>query len=90
MLVTSRSRLVSTSEAAEILRVSPRTVINWIKKDLIPYVELPGGEYRIPLNALLRSLPGTFDLSAELEAVDEEARQGDLTEEEAIAIATDA
>jgi excisionase family DNA binding protein len=88
MLVTSRSRLVSTSEAAEILSVSPRTVVNWIKKDLIPYVELPGGEYRIPLNALLRSLAGTYDLSAELEAVDEEAR--DLTEEEAVAIATEA
>ena len=29
--------------------VSPRTVQNWIKRDQVPFLELPGGEYRLPL-----------------------------------------
>ena len=72
----STPRLVTTKEAAELLSVSPRTVLNWIQDDAIPYVELPsrGGqrrEYRIPLQGLLRSLAGNYDLAGEFTAADD-------------------
>ena len=63
-------RLITTQEAASLLRVTPRTIVNWIERGSIPYLELPSGgtrkEYRIPEVALLRSLSGNFDLEAEL------------------------
>jgi excisionase family DNA binding protein len=72
----STPRLVTTKEAAELLSVSPRTVLNWIQDGAIPYVELPsrGGqrrEYRIPLHGLLRSLAGNYDLAEEFRSADE-------------------
>jgi hypothetical protein len=68
-----------------MLNVSPRTVLNWIKDGAIPYVELPSGparrsEYRIPVQALLRSLAGNYDLAAEFKRADAAAldeRDGD-------------
>jgi excisionase family DNA binding protein len=60
-------RLLSTREAAELLNVSPRTVTNWIRADKVPYVRLPGGEYRLPLDGLLDSLTGTHDMRPELQ-----------------------
>jgi excisionase family DNA binding protein len=68
--------LLTTREAADLLRVSQRTIVNWIQADAIPYLELPARagsrrEYRIPLLALLQSLRGNFDLAAELRALDE-------------------
>ena len=64
---TTEVRLVSTADAAKLLSVSQRTVVNWIKADRVRYVELPGGNYRIPLSDLLSALGGTFDMR---EAVD--------------------
>jgi excisionase family DNA binding protein len=68
-------RLLTTREAAELLRVSQRTVLNWIEADAIPYLALPRAasrqEYRIPLLALLQSLRANFDLAAELRAIDD-------------------
>jgi excisionase family DNA binding protein len=69
-------RLLTTKEAAELLRVSPRTVLNWIERDSVPYVALPhaGGrrrEYRIPLHGLLRSVAANFDLSEEFAISDQ-------------------
>jgi excisionase family DNA binding protein len=90
MLITgSRSRLLTTSEAAALLNVSKRTIINWIQRDLVPYVRLPGGEYRLPLGALLGSISGTFDLAAELQAFDRAAATSDLDEDEAAAAVAD-
>ena len=44
---TTEVRLVSTADAAKLLGVSQRTVVNWIKADRVRYVELrlqrPGG-----------------------------------------------
>jgi hypothetical protein len=64
------NRLLKTSEAAKLLRVSSRTVLNWIENDAIPYVVLPQPEgseaprqHRIPLYGLLSSLEGTYDLA---------------------------
>ena len=80
----ARTRLITTSEAARLLSVSRRTVNNWIASDLIPYVQLPGGDYRIPLAALLRTLSGTYDLSSELRVLEEAAADSGLTEEELV------
>ena len=70
----AQSRLLTTTEAAEFLRVNRRTVVNWIERGVVPYVELPGRSggrhrYRIPLEGLLDSLGGNYDLTAELEAL---------------------
>src|SRR3954471_10505282 len=56
-------QLLTTAEAAELLSVSVRTVQGWIKDQRIPFVQLPSGMYRIPLQALLASLGGTYDLA---------------------------
>jgi len=62
---------MSVPQAAKFLDVSPRTVHNWIKKGHVPYVELPGGvngrhQYRIPVQGLLESLSGSYDVGAHL------------------------
>jgi excisionase family DNA binding protein len=59
--------LLTTAQAASLLNVSRRTVLNWINDDRVQYVRLPGGEYRIPLDPLLESLEGTYDLANELQ-----------------------
>jgi len=58
--------LLTTTEAAELLKVSRRTIVNWIGADLIPYVRLPGGDYRIPLRPLLDSLSGSYNLADDI------------------------
>jgi excisionase family DNA binding protein len=78
-------RLLTTGEVARMLRVNPRTVNNWIKQDRIPYLELPGGEYRVPLAGLLSSLGGTFDLGKAIRELDE-ATAGISEEEIAAAL----
>lgn len=79
-------RLITTHEAASLLRVTPRTIVNWIERGSIPYLELPSGgarkEYRIPEVALLRSLAGNFDLEAELVRL--ESAVAEMTEEEMV------
>ncbi len=64
-------RLLSVEEAAELLAVSSSTIRNWINDDAIPYIELPstGGRrrYRIPLQGLLNTLSGNYDLAATLQ-----------------------
>jgi excisionase family DNA binding protein len=69
------NRLLTTHEAASLLRVSPRTVLNWIERDAVPYVTLPQApegrkQYRIPLFGLLSSLDGNYDLSARIHELD--------------------
>jgi excisionase family DNA binding protein len=68
-------RLLSVDEAASMLAVSPSTIRNWIDNDTIPYVELPPTgqrrRFRIPLQGLLNSLSGNYDLAEELREIDE-------------------
>jgi len=82
-------RLITTREAAEMLHVSPRTVVKWIDHEAIPYVRLPQvgerNEYRIPLVGLLKSLGGTYDLAAELRALDAAAFEAAVTDEDVLA-----
>ena len=77
-------RFLTTAEAASLLNVSQRTVVNWIHEGSIPYLVLPSRgkrkEYRIPEVALLESLSGNYDLVAELRALDAEAEAAALAE----------
>lgn len=69
--VGSQPKLLSTKQAAELLNVSRRTILNWIETDKIPYLKLPGGDYRVPLAGLLASLSGTYRMDEEIRALDE-------------------
>ena len=73
MNAPSQQTLMTTKEAADLLRVSPRTVLNWIEDDLVPYVMLPSRgrhEYRIPRRGLLRALSANYDLAEEFREAD--------------------
>jgi hypothetical protein len=41
--------------------------MNWADAGKVPYLKLPGGEYRIPLTGFLAAMEGTYDLGAYLE-----------------------
>ena len=86
-------RLLTTAEAATLLAVSQRTIVNWIQNESIPYLELPTKgkrkEYRIPQVALLESLTGNYDLAAELRALEEAADAAGLSEEQVAELVTD-
>jgi excisionase family DNA binding protein len=61
------SKLLTTNEAAQLLNVSSQTILNYIEREEIPYIQLPGGggrrrrEFRIPMKGLLESLTGNYD-----------------------------
>lgn len=78
--IAARPQLLTVAQAASLLNVSDRTVRRWIAAGKIPYLELPGGGYRIPQGALLASLRGTYDLAEELRRLDE--RYADMSEEQ--------
>jgi excisionase family DNA binding protein len=84
-----QSQLLTVQETADLLKVSRRTVEKWISHDAVPYVQLPGGgSYRVPMQGLLNSLSGTYDLAAELETLLRGAQRDPLREDE-IAAALD-
>jgi len=86
-------RFLTTAEAALLLNVSQRTVINWIHDGSIPYLELPSRgkrkDYRIPQIALLESLSGNYDLVAELRTLDAEAEAAGMDEEQVADLVVD-
>ena len=65
--IRSKIQLLTTKEAADLVGVSSRTVMNWADAGKVPYLKLPGGEYRIPLTGFLAAMEGTYDLGADLE-----------------------
>jgi excisionase family DNA binding protein len=77
------SRLLTTNEAAQLLNVSSQTILNYIERDEIPYIQLPGGggrrrrEFRIPMKGLLESLTGNYNPVQEInelsQSLDDEA-----------------
>ena len=83
----ARPQLLTVSEAATLLSVSERTIRRWIDAESIPYLELPGGSYRIPQGALIASLRGNYDLAAELRGLNE--RHAELTDEQVQAALAD-
>jgi len=79
-LTASRPQLLTVAQAADLLKVSDRTIRRWIETEKVPYLKLPSGGYRIPQAPLLASLRGTYDLGAELAELDK--RFADVTEEQ--------
>ena len=77
--------LLTVSEAAQMLRVSDGTIRNWIAAGSIPYIQLPPvgrrKQYRIPLQGLLGSLEGNYDLRAGLQEQNARMREADLSED---------
>ncbi len=67
------TQLLKAQDAADLLNVDIRTIHSWIEQGRIPYIELPGPRkrpsYRIPLQGLLSSLSGTYDLAGDIEAL---------------------
>lgn len=59
---SSNERYIRTAEAAQLLRVSPKTVSRWAKEGKIPHVMTLGGHRRFPETAIL-------DLAHRLESV---------------------
>jgi excisionase family DNA binding protein len=52
---------IRTSEAAKILRVSPKTVSRWAKEGKIPHVMTLGGHRRFP-DAAIRELASRLEI----------------------------
>jgi excisionase family DNA binding protein len=77
--------LLTVSEAAELLRVSVGTIRNWIEAGSIPYIQLPPvgtrKQYRIPLQGLLGSLEGNYDLRGALQEQNARMREAKLSED---------
>lgn len=67
----SRPQLLSVAQAASLLSVSEKTVRRWVADERIPFARLPGGQIRIPQGALIASLRGNYDLSAEFTALEQ-------------------
>ena len=80
----TQPQLVTVEQVCRLLAVSRETVRGWIKQDAIPYIVLPHRTdatrhaYRIPLQALLTSLSGNYDLSRDLEIIREAAQDVDV------------
>jgi excisionase family DNA binding protein len=62
--------LLTVPEVARLLRVAESTVRKWISAGRVPFLELPGGEYRIPRAELIRSLRGNVDMDTVLRRVE--------------------
>jgi excisionase family DNA binding protein len=84
---SAKPKLLSTRQAAELLNVNRRTVLNWIEADKVPYIKLPGGDFRIPLAGLLASLQGTYRLDEEIRELD--ARYSELDDDTVQAVLDD-
>jgi excisionase family DNA binding protein len=68
-VIDQHEDLLTVAEVARLLRVAPSTVRKWIAREQIPYLALPGGDYRVPRLALFRALPSNVDAAAVLARV---------------------
>lgn len=85
-----KPQLIKVADAAALLHVSTSTIHNWIKNDAIPYIELPKTEghrteYRIPLQGLIASLSGNYDLATDLTALVNSAQEAGVDADAVIA-----
>ena len=55
--LTDRRELANTVKAAEIARVSVRTIYNWTRLGWVEYLRTPSGGVRIYVDTLLRRPP---------------------------------
>jgi len=77
--------LLTVPEAAAMLRVSHGTIRNWIAAESVPYIQLPPvgkrKQHRIPLQGLLSSLEGNYDLRGALQEQNARMRKANLSED---------
>ena len=79
--MAEKDRLLTVSEAARLLRVSPLTVRRYIYSGKLKAVKTPGGRNRIPLSEIERlvgrglSAPEEADLRDEVRALRQEVRR---------------
>jgi excisionase family DNA binding protein len=77
--------LLTVAEAAALLRVSDAAIRSWVAAESIPYIQLPPvgrrRQYRIPLQGLLGSLEGSYDLRGALQEQNARMREADLSED---------
>jgi excisionase family DNA binding protein len=50
---TNAGAVLTKTEAAELLRIKPRTLDEWMRHKRIPYSKLPGGTVRFRRDQLL-------------------------------------
>lgn len=67
---TTSVELLTVPDVARLLRVAESTVRKWAASGRVPFVELPGGEYRIPRTELIRGLRGNVDIERVLARVE--------------------
>jgi hypothetical protein len=75
--------LFSKSEAARFVAVPEEQVQEWLDAELIPFAQLPDGEYLIPMGGLqcaMTNLPG-IDLEADLRSLNEFAERYGITDD---------
>ena len=48
--------LMRVGQVAEAFDVHPRTVRRWLKRGQLPFVRMPGGERRVPADAIVQVL----------------------------------
>ena len=60
----------TTSQAAEILAVSPDTVLKWVRAGKIASYKTPGGHSRIPIEAVTALLPSKTEHELPIESAD--------------------
>jgi excisionase family DNA binding protein len=63
---TNDERLLRTSEVAERLQVSPRTVLAWALAGKLPSILTPGGHRRNPESALDGLMPARNEHTGEV------------------------
>lgn len=66
--------LLTVPEVARLLRVGESTVRAWIARREVPFIALPGGEYRVPGTELFRGLRSNVDAEAILSDLSERLR----------------
>jgi excisionase family DNA binding protein len=60
---TSNDAILTKAEAAEFLRIKPRTVDEWMRRGRIPFCKLPSGTVRFRRDQLIEFL-GKFEVGA--------------------------
>jgi excisionase family DNA binding protein len=76
--------LLTVPEVARLLRVAQSIVRKWIAAGSVPFVELPGRDYRIPRTELVRGLRSNIDVVQVLDRIEiklQSASTGSLQEE---------
>ncbi len=61
--IRNDSGVLTKAEAAELLKVKPRTIDEWMRRGRIPFCKLPSGTVRFRRDQLMEFL-GKFEVGA--------------------------